>query len=47
MILDPWGRVLAEAGETEEIIYAEIDSDVIEEVRQKMPSLDNRRGDVY
>lgn len=47
MILDPWGRVLAEAGEAEEIIYAEIDSDVIEEVRQKMPSLDNRRGDVY
>jgi predicted amidohydrolase len=47
MIIDPWGRVLAEAGEKEEILYGEIDSQRLEEVRQHMPSLSNIREDIY
>jgi predicted amidohydrolase len=47
MIIDPWGRVLAEAGESEEIIYGEIDSELIAEIRQQMPSLSNIRNDIF
>ncbi|NLL81852.1 MAG: carbon-nitrogen hydrolase family protein [Tissierellia bacterium] len=47
MIVDPWGTVLAEAEEEEGIIYAEIDLDYINKVRSEVPSLSNRRADIY
>lgn len=47
MIIDPWGTVLAEAQEEETVIYAEIDLDYIPKVRNEVPSLSNRRSDVY
>lgn len=48
MIVDPWGRVLAQAGgETPEIITAEIDTTRVADVRRRIPSLANRRPDVY
>ncbi len=39
MIVDPWGEVLAEAGEAPEIIYAEVDLDLVDKVRSRIPSL--------
>ena len=39
MIVDPWGAVLAEAGETPEIIYAEIDLSLVDKARSRIPSL--------
>ena len=47
MIVDPWGKVLARAGDGEGIIYADIDLDYLDEVRARIPSLQNRRSDVY
>jgi predicted amidohydrolase len=43
MIIDPWGNVLADAGENPGLIYAEIDLRKVEEVRTKMPSLKHRK----
>ncbi len=40
MIIDPFGRVLAEAGFDEGIISAEIDLSFVDEVRRKFPFLD-------
>ncbi|KAL2129962.1 hypothetical protein VTI74DRAFT_7067 [Chaetomium olivicolor] len=48
MIVDPWGRVLAELGcgsEEPEIATAEIDHDLLRKVRMEVPL--NRRTDVY
>ncbi len=47
MIVDPWGNILSEAGDGEEILYAVIDTDRIRQVRKQIPSLANTREDVY
>jgi N-carbamoylputrescine amidase len=46
-IADPFGRYLAEAGETEEILIATCDTALIEEVRRNWPFLRDRRVDAY
>ncbi|AMM86130.1 nitrilase [Martelella sp. AD-3] len=44
IIIDPWGRVLAEAGDVgEAVITAEIDTDQVAEARGKVPNLKNIR----
>ena len=47
MVIDPWGNILAEAGEQEEILYAGIDMSELARVRREMPSLRNAREDIY
>ena len=47
MIVDPWGRILAEAGEEPEILYAELEPEVLENARRQVPCLRNQRGDLY
>jgi omega-amidase len=47
MVVDPWGNIIAQAGEDEEIIYATIDKDYIYKVRNELPLLKNRRTDIY
>ncbi|MEO0970387.1 MAG: carbon-nitrogen hydrolase family protein [Cyanobacteria bacterium J06639_18] len=42
MIIDPWGIVLADAGEKPGVAIAEINSARIEQVRRQMPSLQHR-----
>ncbi len=37
MIVDPWGKILIETGEKEEIIYADIDKDYIYKIRAQLP----------
>ncbi|MGB5673265.1 MAG: nitrilase-related carbon-nitrogen hydrolase, partial [Gemmatimonadota bacterium] len=37
LIVDPWGSVLADAGDTPGIALAEIDLDRVREIRQAMP----------
>lgn len=47
MIIDPWGKVLSRASDEEGVVYGEIDLDYLEEVRKQIPSLKNRREQVY
>ncbi|WP_059173744.1 carbon-nitrogen family hydrolase [Bacillus sp. FJAT-27445] len=47
MVIDPWGEVIAEAGEGEEILSAEIDFEKVKEVRGIIPVFDDRRPEHY
>ncbi|MFZ5823805.1 MAG: carbon-nitrogen family hydrolase [Bacillota bacterium] len=47
LVIDPFGAVLAEGGEGEEIITAEIDLAQVADVRARIPSLRDRRPDLY
>jgi len=47
MVIDPWGQVLAEGGEEEEIIFAEVDLAEVASVRAKIPVFTDRRPAVY
>jgi len=48
LIVDPWGDVLAQAGEEGEgVIVAELDLVRQDEVRAKLPALANRRPGIY
>jgi predicted amidohydrolase len=43
LIIDPWGTVLADAGETEGVALAAITRDRLDEVRGQLPALRHRR----
>lgn len=43
LIVDPWGNVLADAGESVGVVYAEIDPAKVLEARAKIPSLEHDR----
>jgi len=43
LIIDPWGTVLADAGEGEGIVHADIDLTMIDKARKRIPSLSNDR----
>lgn len=47
MIVDPWGTVLATAPDGIGIAMADIDFEQLRRVRRELPSLANRRPDVY
>jgi len=47
MIIDPWGEVIAEAGDNEAILTAEIDLALVDEVRGRIPVFADRRPTIY
>lgn len=47
IITSPWGEVLAQAGEKEELILFEIDLNEIKKIREELPLLKNKREDLY
>ncbi|MBD2749174.1 carbon-nitrogen hydrolase family protein [Microvirga sp. BT688] len=47
MIIDPWGTVLATAPDTTGVIVADLDFSQLNKIRDELPSLLNRRPDVY
>lgn len=46
-VVDPTGKILVQAGEDEEVIYADIDPAVFESARSGIPVTTQRRFDVY
>ena len=47
IVTNPWGEVLAQASEKEELIFCEIDLSEIKKVREEIPILKNKRKDLY
>lgn len=47
LVADPWGTVIARAKDVPGITYAEIDLDYLDQIRKQIPSLENRRTDLY
>lgn len=47
MVVDPNAAVMTEAGEGDEIVYAELEAGKIEETRKGIPLYEQRRFDVY
>ncbi|MGE5675679.1 MAG: carbon-nitrogen family hydrolase [Mycobacterium leprae] len=47
LVVDPWGEILAEGGEGESILYAEIDLGKVAEIRARVPVFRDRRPDCY
>jgi predicted amidohydrolase len=43
MIVDPWGKVIAEAGDGPGLITAEIDLEYLARIRAELPALDHRK----
>lgn len=46
-VVSPWGEVVAKAEHHESILYADIDLDYLEQVRQQIPITKQRRTDIY
>ena len=47
LVVDPWGTVIARSKEEPGVTIAEIDLDFQDKIRGQIPSLKNRRADVY
>ena len=47
MIVDPWGLILAQAPDLETAIVADLDFDVLQRVRHRIPALTHRRPEAY
>jgi predicted amidohydrolase len=47
LVCDPWGTVLADAGDGPGVVVADCDLSAVERVRASLPSLAHRRPDAY
>jgi omega-amidase len=47
LVTNPWGKVIGELEEEEEILIVELDLAEIDEIRRSLPTWQHRRDDVY
>jgi predicted amidohydrolase len=47
MIVDPWGNILSQADKKEEIIYSNLNPELINSARDQIPIQVNKRDDIY
>lgn len=47
MVVDPWGEVLVEAGEAEELVTVEIDLGLVAQTRSKLTATRDRRPELF
>ncbi len=47
LVVDPYGKIVSEAGEGEEIVYATLDPQILETIKSGIPISTQRRFDVY
>ena len=47
MIVDPWGKVVVEAGESPALLTVEIEMDLVGEVRRRIPVFEDRNPNTY
>ena len=43
MIISPWGEIIAEAKKEPAVLLAELDMNIANEIRTRMPCLEHRR----
>ena len=43
VVYDPWGQMVACASDREEVVLADIDIELVHEVRKRMPCQEHRR----
>jgi len=46
-VVDPWGEILLELGEDEDLQIVDIDLSQVEQIRAKMTVLKDRRPELY
>ncbi|MFC7322093.1 carbon-nitrogen family hydrolase [Halobacillus campisalis] len=47
IVVDPWGNIVAEAGDNEEILMCEVDFSRVEAIREQIPIFQDRRPELY
>ncbi|MGH9921247.1 MAG: carbon-nitrogen hydrolase family protein [Nitrososphaerales archaeon] len=47
MVVDPFGKIILDMEEREGLEVVDLDSELVKNVRDKLPLLDNRRDDIY
>jgi predicted amidohydrolase len=47
MVVDPFGRIVVDLGETQGLEIVDLDLAMVGVVREKLPLLKNRRSDIY
>ena len=47
MVIDPWGVILAEGDEKEDLIEVEIEFDLVDQTRSKLTAWEDRRTDLF
>ena len=47
IVTNPWGEVIVQADENEDLIICEIDLSEIKKIREEIPLLKNKRNDLY
>ncbi|MFK2826094.1 carbon-nitrogen family hydrolase [Bacillus sp. B190/17] len=47
IIVDPWGEIIAEAGEEEELLIGEVDLAKVPEIRKRIPIFEDRQTEFY
>ncbi len=46
-VADPYGKIIASCDETEQILYSDIDLNIVDEARERLPVFNHLRRDVY
>jgi len=47
LIIDPWGEIVAEGGESEELVTGLVSPELVDEVRGRIPVFADRRPEMY
>jgi omega-amidase len=47
LVANPWGDIISEASEKQEVIFSEIDLGFVDKIRKELPLLKHRKEEVY
>ncbi|MBB6218973.1 putative amidohydrolase [Anaerosolibacter carboniphilus] len=47
LVVDPWGKILVESDDQEQIVHVEIDMDLVDRIRTKIPCFSDRNIEAY
>ena len=43
VLIDPWGKIVSELAEGEGVVFGDIDTNLIQNIRESLPALRHRR----